>query len=49
MQSIRVRVLFKLDFALIPSVWIPFRGNQVCVAVKYEQLPHFCYYCGLIK
>lgn len=39
MRSNRVRIFFKLDDALVPSIWIPFCRNEVWMEVKYECSP----------
>lgn len=46
---LRVRVAFPLDKVLVPEMKIRLKGRApVSIAVKYENVPHFCFACGRI-
>lgn len=46
-----VKMLVEVDLCkpLIRGTSIKFEGDKRWVMFKYEQLPQFCFYCGMIE
>jgi hypothetical protein len=44
---LRVRLEYPLKKALQPSLTMKIKGRRaMAIALRYENIPHFCYHCG---